>query len=179
MTTAAFTTSINSSAKTITLAVTDWGTTDGYIFFAPLDSDTYSHIGQYTIGAPPESVEIYYDGGFKLTGGEVDVIPDGVYKFKISDNADAPNAEDTIVYLYTDAQARCCISSKIAEIVDYACKQCEFIKKLDSLITMKLLLEGAGYSGSSSCGDWTEAQAKLNFVTDFCGNTGDCYKSGC
>jgi len=42
-----------------------------------------------------------------------------------------------------------------------------------------MLLEGAEHDGSTNCGDWTEAQAKLDYVEEFCDDDGDCYQSGC
>jgi hypothetical protein len=184
MATVVFTAAINSTAKTITLTVSDWDSIatigdPAYLYYkAPGDSD-YTSLGD-PITTAPGTIPIYSSGGsITVAGAEDDVIPDGVYEFKLSASAVAPETTDTSVYIFTDAQRKCCLASKIASIMDYSCSDCAREKAISNLTFMKMLLEGAEHDGSTNCGDWTEAQAKLDYVEEFCDDDGDCYQSGC
>jgi len=181
MATVVFTVSVSSDAKTLTAVVTNWDSvTPAYIYIKKPDEDDYETPLTYTPGAAPETIPIYYSGdAFTLSGSADDIIPDGVYEIKISGNDTAPISTDTAVYFFTDLQTKCCLSSKIANITDYDCDDCKKTKQLNQLFMLKLLLEGAEHDATTSCGDWTQAQTKLNYVSEFCGEDGNCYQSGC
>lgn len=181
MATVVFTAAINSTSKTITLTISDWdgAGASAYLYYVAPGEDDYTSLGD-EITTSPATIAIYSTGGsITVSGAEDDVIPDGVYEFKLSASATAPESSDTSVYIFTAAQAKCCLVSKIADIMDYSCSDCAREKAIANLTFMKMLLEGAEHSGSTNCGDWTEAQAKLDYVEEFCDDDGDCYQSGC
>jgi len=176
-----FTASINSTSKTVTITVTNNDShTSADIYCQVPGGSSYDLVSSaLDVTVVPVSKSLYYSSGIVDTGAEDTVFPDGVYHFKVVNNGDTPGDSDTDVMIFTDAVAKCCLASKIAAIIDYDCNDCARTVKMNDLFFMKLLLEGAEHDGTTSCSDYTEAQSKLDYVTDYCDDDGNCYKSGC
>lgn len=184
---ATFTVAFNSTSKTMTLTITDFdGMAAVDVWYRTALDGTYvqivSNIPNTQLVTP-----FYYDVDLSPaitdTGTEEDLFPDGIYYLVVVEySAVTPIDPNTVEYdpsaAMTTAQIECCITSSISKLVDYD-DDCVKDKNLEKLFLMRLLLDGAKYDATSSCGDYDKAQVKLDYVTELCGADDECLSKDC
>lgn len=183
MAAATYTIAFNIISKTLTLTISDFDGMDPVNVWYRLSPDeSYTDLG-VVIPATQAITEFFYNPtvspAITTTGAEAEVFPDGIYYLVVVDSGDDPNdvTYDSEVAM-TTAEIRCCISSGISRLSKYE-DDCVHEGNINKLCFMKLLLEGAEYDATSDCGDYEEAQRKLDYIKELCGADDECLKRDC
>jgi len=183
----AFTTSFNSTYKTLTLSVTDFdGEANVNIWYKKDTDGELSDVAVDTIPDTQATTPIYYDSSASpsiLTSGtEEDIFLDGLhYIYVVPTTVAREDVEDnySAYVAISTAQIKCCILSKVAALDSYECEDCTKDHEVLRLSLLRLLLEGAEFDALATCADYTEAETKLEYITEMCDADTDCIKRNC
>jgi hypothetical protein len=122
------------------------------------------------------------DSSINTTATSPIVFTDGVWQFYIyeADAGVTVELTSSSAYGFCTGNVRCCLGVQIGKLAtksfdEDCCQDC----LTQEIYTMYILLDSATFDASSTCGDYSKAQKKIDKITAYCAQDDDCKQSNC